>query len=177
MIQILSSKDPVEDLQGEVLVLFHFEDMPAPRGFLGRVDWLLRGRVSRLISQGRFNGTTGSALLLTGNRRVKAEKVLVIGLGKRPWLNKQPLKEGCIRAIEALGSLKSGNIIIAPPYETLDSLPWEATEDFFQDFLWALSEQTPAPELSLTILERDGASLSESPPKCRHGGRPLPIQE
>lgn len=159
MIHIQLSPGPIEDIEGEVLVLFHFEDMPAPRGFLGRVDWFLGGRISRLISQERFSGAKGSTLLLFIGRKIRAGWVLVLGLGGRSQLEEETFCRGSLQVAEALGSLRLSQVIVAPPYETLDTLPGEAAEDFLQWILWALSEQTPAPELSLTILERDGASI------------------
>ncbi len=74
---------PVESVPADVLVLFHVPEEPAPRGRLGRVDWLLCGAVSRLRARGKFGGERGQRVLLMPNGKLRAERVLVVGLGRR----------------------------------------------------------------------------------------------
>jgi hypothetical protein len=80
--QTREAAEPVEDVPAEVLVLFHPEDEPAPRGWLGRLDWILLSAVSRLRVRGKFAGERGATVLLSPNQKLKADRVLVIGLGR-----------------------------------------------------------------------------------------------
>ena len=73
----------IEEIRTEVLVLFCVEDEPAPRGRLGRLDWILLGAVSRLRARGKFAGERGASALLSPDQKVKAERILVMGLGHR----------------------------------------------------------------------------------------------
>jgi hypothetical protein len=77
----------LEEIRTDVLVLFHPEDEPAPRGRLGRLDWILLGALSRLGARGKFTGARGSSALLSPNQKVKAERILVMGVGRRADLS------------------------------------------------------------------------------------------
>lgn len=73
----------LEEIRTDVLVLFHPEDEPAPRDRAGRLDWMLLGALSRLGARGKFTGARGTSALLSPNQKLKAERVLVMGVGRR----------------------------------------------------------------------------------------------
>ncbi|MFQ5988799.1 MAG: leucyl aminopeptidase [Candidatus Methylomirabilales bacterium] len=76
----------VQDLlayPGDALIVNLFEGVKKPAGATGAVDQALGGLISQLIAQGEFHGKGGTNLLLHTQGRLKAGRVLVVGLGKR----------------------------------------------------------------------------------------------
>ncbi|MFQ5801262.1 MAG: leucyl aminopeptidase [Candidatus Methylomirabilales bacterium] len=76
----------VQDLlqyRGDALIVNLFEGVQKPGGACGAVDRALGGLISRLIAQGEFQGKAGTTLLLHTHGKLKADRVLVVGLGKR----------------------------------------------------------------------------------------------
>ena len=100
----LRDQDPIEEIPGDLLVLFHFEDIPVPRGSLGKVDWYLCGAVSRLSVDGKFTGALGTGALFHPAGKFQVQKILVFGLGPSSRLTLSALE----RATEQLQKIVSG---------------------------------------------------------------------
>lgn len=67
---------------GDAVVVNLFEGVKQPGGATKAVDQALGGLISQAISRGEFRGKTGTSLLLYTHGKLKAERVLVAGLGK-----------------------------------------------------------------------------------------------
>jgi hypothetical protein len=87
-----ASPDPLEEVTGEALVLFHFQDVPVPRHTLGKVDWYLSGAVSRVAVDGKFTGALGSTALFHPQGKFRVEKIVILGLGPRGEVDAQTLQ-------------------------------------------------------------------------------------
>jgi hypothetical protein len=106
---------PVEEIRGEVLVLFHYQDIPVPRTTLGRVDWYLAGAVSRVALDGKFTGELGSAALFHPCGKFHLEKILVLGLGPRAAVNASTLHSAVRHLQTLLHDLQARDVRIVLP--------------------------------------------------------------
>jgi hypothetical protein len=87
LVRIKVINQPVERVQTEVLALGVFEDVRPLSGPAEEVDWIFGGVLSRLILEGKIRGGTGESVLLAARSKLPAEKVLVVGLGRRDQFN------------------------------------------------------------------------------------------
>ncbi|MFQ5882708.1 MAG: M17 family peptidase N-terminal domain-containing protein [Candidatus Methylomirabilales bacterium] len=108
-------KDPLEEVPGEVLVLFHFQDVPVPKHSLGKVDWYLSGAVSRVSVDGRFTGALDTAALFHPSGKFQVEKILVLGLGPRAEVNLPVLQAAASSLRSRVDDLRVRDIRIALP--------------------------------------------------------------
>lgn len=71
----------LERVAAEVAVASLFETDRPLRGGAGRADWRLCGMLSELVASGRVAGAVGEALLVPTEGRMRAGRLLVLGLG------------------------------------------------------------------------------------------------
>jgi len=148
----------LEQVPGEVLVLFHFEDQRLPRGPLARADWILNGLVSRLLYLGKFQGRRGESLLLSTSNKFSVDKVLVLGLGRRSDLSGEGLIEGYSSAVTASAKMRVRRIALTLPEEIFPHLTDEAGARLFQMILAAGARaELPLSDLSLVFYEEQEA--------------------
>ncbi len=83
------------------LVIFCFEDK-VPGSVVQKADKALNGRISHLIKAGVFKPSPGAVHLLYPEGRIKAERLLVAGLGKRGDLKTNRLRQAAGKAANAL---------------------------------------------------------------------------
>jgi len=127
---------PLEELQGDALVLFHFSDLPVPRGHLGTVDWYLCGAVSRLRATGRFGAAAGTAALFTPQGKFRVERILVLGLGPRQAMTLQTLYGASYEAARRLADLGARTIHLELPYQAFPRRnPATIRRNFLEGFL------------------------------------------
>jgi leucyl aminopeptidase len=69
--------------RGDAVIVNLFEGVKKPGGATRAVDQALGGLISHAIAQGEFRGKAGTTLLLHTQGKLKAERVLVAGLGKQ----------------------------------------------------------------------------------------------
>jgi hypothetical protein len=126
----------LEDLQGDVLALFQFSDIPSPRGHLGTVDWYLCGAVSRLQATGRFSARRGSSALLTPGGKFQVAQIVVLGLGPRRGMSLQDLYRCSYDAASVLAKLRSRSIHLDLPYQAFPRRnPLAIRRNFLEGFL------------------------------------------
>lgn len=112
---ILRGHGPIEEIPGDLLVLFHFEDTPVPRGSLGKVDWYLCGAVSRLSVDRRFTGALGTVALLHPAGKFQVQKILVFGLGPRAHLTLSEVETAATHLRNTINGLQAREILLALP--------------------------------------------------------------
>src|ERR1700689_1616181 len=73
------------------------------RGELGSeaqaVDRAMRGRVRALLARGDFSGRAGETLLLTETVAVRAERLLLVGLGGKAQYHRRAWRRALAQAI------------------------------------------------------------------------------
>jgi leucyl aminopeptidase len=81
--ELTTSPGDIRFLDVDVVVTGLHEDDRPPQGLAGLADWYLFGSLTDLILAGRFAGRRGEMALLATGGRIKAPKLLVVGLGPR----------------------------------------------------------------------------------------------
>jgi hypothetical protein len=103
---------PVTRVRTEVLALGIFEDVRPLTGPAEEVDWIFGGLLSRLILDGKIRGASGESILLATQNKVPAEKVLIVGLGKRDPFNLSALMIALRSTLEQLHSLDARRCVM-----------------------------------------------------------------
>jgi hypothetical protein len=153
--EIRETSDPLEEIGADILMLFHLEDEPAPRGRLGQVDWILCGAVSRLRARGKFAGERGATALLSPNGKLKAEKVLVVGLGPQADLSLVALYRLSYQAAQTILHLGCTRVALEPPFRAFPrEAPTRIQQAFLEGFLAELGRGRPGTPFSITLLPR-----------------------
>jgi hypothetical protein len=143
----------LEDIRTDVLVFFHPADEPAPRGRLGRLDWILRGALSRLRARGKFTGERGTSALLSPDRKLKAERVLVMGLGPRADFSMTALYRLSYTTARTILDLHCSRIGLDLPFRVLPhESPERLRQAFLEGFAAELARARPNAEFSIFTL-------------------------
>lgn len=151
--QILESGQPIEEIDAEVLLLFHLEDEPAPRGRLGQVDWILCGAVSRLRARGKFAGERGATALLASSGKLKVSRILVVGLGHQADLSMVALYRLSYQAAQAILHLRCTRVAMEPPFRAFPrEAPVQVQEAFLEGFMAELRRGQPDASFAVTLL-------------------------
>jgi len=73
----------------EILVAGFFEDDRPLTGLAAELDWIQNGLISRLILRGKIRGGWQESTLLAAQHKLRADKILLMGLGPRSgWTEK-----------------------------------------------------------------------------------------
>jgi len=112
----------IDRIETEVVILPFFSDERPLKGAAGLIDWRMRGRISRLINEGKISGDKGESTLLLPEYRISAKKILMTGLGDSSRMNERELKEAGSKIIEQMVHINVKNFTIALPPKKLTSL-------------------------------------------------------
>ncbi len=150
---IQETTERLDEIPAEVLVLFHLEDEPAPRGRLGWVDWILGSVVSRLRARGKFAGERGSTALLSTDSKLRAERILLLGLGSRHDLSLSALYRLSYQAAQTILNLRCTRIVLDIPVRAFpQQSPERIRRAFLEGFTAELQRGRPGAPFSLTLL-------------------------
>jgi hypothetical protein len=142
----------VETIPADLLILFHLADEPSPRAHLGRVDWLLCGAVSRLRARGKFCGERGQRVLLAPGGKLRAQRVMVVGLGRRGDAGLTALARLSYDVARATLDLGCGQIALDLPWRAFPQEPRERVRRaFMEGFVAELRRGRSAPA-DVTVL-------------------------
>jgi len=166
--QLSTATLPLEEIPADVLVFFQFADEPAPRGRLGRADWILLSALSRLTARGKFSAGPGASALLSSMGKFAADWVLVMGLGARDDLSMTALYRLSYQAAETILKLRRPRIALELPLRGFPTEPpARIREAFLEGFLAELQRGWPEAAFSVSLLPpEDGTAwpeLSEQP--------------
>jgi hypothetical protein len=151
--QIVESGQPIEEIDAEALILFHLEDEPAPRGRLGLVDWILCGSVSRLRARRKFAGERGATALFAPAGKLKAGRILVVGLGRRADLSVVALYRLSYQAAQAILNLRCTHVAMEPPFRAFPrDAPVHVQQTFVEGFTAELRRGQPNAAFVVTLL-------------------------
>jgi leucyl aminopeptidase len=102
----------VTDIDTPLLVVNLFEGVTQPSGATGAVDSALGGQIARLIAAGEISGEPATISVIhnasNGNGSLKAQRVAVVGLGKRDDAEQDRLEN--IRVAAAVAARKAGEL-------------------------------------------------------------------
>jgi hypothetical protein len=157
--QILDTAAPIETIPADVLVLFQPANEPAPRGRLGRVDWLLLSGLSRLTVREKFAAERGASVLLSSGGKFAADWVLVIGLGQRAEMTMTALYRLSYQAAETVLRLRRPRIAVELPLRAFPAEPPERIRlAFLEGFLAELQRGWPEADFTVSVLAAPGAA-------------------
>lgn len=91
-----------------------FSDEFPLRGGAGRVDWRLCGLISDQILKGRICGDRGEAVLIPSTGQLRANRVMVLGLGARSRYRLELISESVQQAVSRAAALASPSLAMAP---------------------------------------------------------------
>lgn len=114
---------PIEKVVAEVAVVSFFESDRPLRGEAGRIDWRLCGALSGLIARGALRGAAGEAALLPTFGRLRAPRVLLLGLGASQGFSPLDVKAAARDAVLRLGRLRAQCAALAVPGHWTGLLP------------------------------------------------------
>jgi leucyl aminopeptidase len=104
----------VTGIQTPLLVLQHFQDDTEPRGAVAAVDEALGGLIARLMSRGDFRGKPEETLVVyPGDPEFPAERVLLVGIGKREDYAMQGLRKAIGTAVRQAERMRVDRMAVA----------------------------------------------------------------
>ena len=143
----------LEEIRTDVLVLFQPADEPAPRGRLGRLDWILLGALSRLRARGKFTGERGASALLSPNQKVKADRILVMGVGRRADLSMTAFYRLSYETARTVLDLRCSQISLDLPFRLFpQESPEKLRHAFLEGFTAEINRGRPDVEFSVSTL-------------------------
>ena len=114
---------PIEKAAAELAVVTFFESDRPLRGEAGRVDWRLCGMLSSLLERGVLRGVGGEAVLIPSFGRLRAPRVLVLGLGSATGFGALEVKSLARAAVQRCAGLRVRSIALALPGHWTGLLP------------------------------------------------------
>lgn len=108
----------LDQLETEVLVVSIFADQRPLQGLAGLVDWRLCGRLSDWILEKRISGDEGEKLMLPGRPKLKADRVLAVGLGPEGRFDESRFRAFSRAVVQTLDEAHLSSVAISlPPIE------------------------------------------------------------
>ncbi len=123
MLSIAVDVGPIERIASDAVVVSFFDGDRPLRGDAGRVDWRLCGALSRLLVDGVIEGAAGDAVLLPGDGRLRAPRLLVLGLGDANGFGTVDAKRFARDAVLRLGRLRASTVALGLPGHWLGLVP------------------------------------------------------
>jgi leucyl aminopeptidase len=138
---------------GDVLVVPLWADVRPLRGAAGLLDWRLNGRLSRLLREGRLEGTPGEKLLFL-TTRVPWSRVLTIGLGQTTSFSEDAFRTSLAAVLDAFRGLGLHSVGLALPGRDMDRITPERALRVLISVAEQREEQYPGTSLGeLTIID------------------------
>lgn len=125
----------MDQVRADTLAINLFEEDRPPRGFAGLTDWRLCGRVSRLIASGAVTGRFRETVLFPAYARLPANRVCMLGLGRRADFSAARAREASWVLAEALRKLRAPSFIVSLPGSPMTSIPPRVRMDLFLEEL------------------------------------------
>ncbi len=167
-IDVRVARTSVTEIRTPLLVVNLFEGVERPTGATGAVDDALDGLISRLIEEGEIRGDQCEITVIhnQGDRaRLAADRVAVVGLGKRERMNLEAIRQVAAVAARRARDMRIGRFAtvvhgagaggidagLAARLVVESSLLALYTHDEFK----SPPERPPVPVAELTVVERD----------------------
>ncbi len=156
---------------GGAIIVNLFEGVKKPGGATGAVDQALGGLISHAIAQGEFRGKAGTTLLLHTQGKLKAERVLVAGLGKQEDLDLESVRSlsgQALRLLRRHGCRRIGTILHGTGVgglnvkEAADAITEGALLGLYTFDRYKKKEDDHKPVQALTLLVRDREQVADA---------------
>jgi len=97
----------------DLLVLGRFSDEKGLRGVCGQLNRRLDGAIDRVIKLGDFKGKEAGSVLVYGNERIGARRVLLVGLGEKKKASLNTLRKAAALAANKAVGIKAASMALA----------------------------------------------------------------
>ncbi|KPJ64056.1 hypothetical protein AMJ44_13500, partial [candidate division WOR-1 bacterium DG_54_3] len=98
------------EIKADLLVVNIFEGVKIPGGATGAVDKALGGQISKLCKQGEIDGKLGKVTIIHALGKVPAERIAVVGLGKKEEFGLDEVRIASAAAVRAAKEAKAKRI-------------------------------------------------------------------
>ena len=112
----------LDALETEVVLLPYFEDERPLEGVAGLIDWRLCGALSRRIAADAESGHFGERSWTLTVPKLKAERLLLFGLGATQGFNRRRAEEACASMGRSLTDAKLRTAALPLPGRSMDRL-------------------------------------------------------
>ena len=113
---IILSKERVEDQDCDVLVTGFFRDERPLKGSSGWIDWRFNGMLSQLLIDNKLTGDWKEATLIPSRGRILPRMILLLGLGEVKKYSSLRLRELSPYLLDTLRKLGWRNVCLSFPY-------------------------------------------------------------
>lgn len=96
--------------KGDALIVNLFEGVEKPGGATGAVDKAIGGTISKLIKRGEFTGKKGSTAVVFSHGKIGAERVIVVGLGKKEKFTVDSAREATAAALHKAKEIRAEKV-------------------------------------------------------------------
>jgi leucyl aminopeptidase len=113
-VEVKASAGDITAASVDAVIVNLFEGVERPEGATGAVDKLLDGMIERLISGGEIKGKLNEATLIHTMGKMPAERVVVVGLGKREKFNYDSIRSvsaAACRTAKKVGARRVATIV------------------------------------------------------------------
>jgi len=100
----------ITEFDGDLLIVNLFEGVKIPGGATGAIDKSLDGMISKLIKNDELAGKLGETVLLHTFDKLKANKVIVIGLGKSESFGTEEIRKASGAAAKYARKVKAKRV-------------------------------------------------------------------
>jgi len=97
--KIYIKNQSILEFEGDVVIVNLSEGVKAPGGATGVVDKALNGIIRKMINSGEITGKLGETAIIHTFGRLKADKVLIVGLGKPNTFGPEEIRKASGAAI------------------------------------------------------------------------------
>lgn len=114
--QIESNSGSFQEIDVQALAIAVFKDEKADDGFLKDLDAITGGVISSVIESEELKGKEGETvyLHLVGNREIKAQRLLLVGVGERSEYTTTQVSQMAGTAVRALRGKNAKTIAVVP---------------------------------------------------------------
>src|SRR5690554_3154481 len=104
----------ITEVEADTIVVNLFRGVTAPGGATGAVDEALGGAITELIAGGDISGKLGEVGVLYSGGKVRARRVLIVGLGEQPEFDMESARRASAHAVakaRELGAKEMATIV------------------------------------------------------------------
>lgn len=112
MTKFTASTQPLEQTEGDVIILKFFEDEKKLEPKVKELDQKLDGEISELLQSGDFDGQMKNTATIYSHGRIKTKRIVLLGLGKKKDFNLDKLREAITYTLPMLKKFKAKSISI-----------------------------------------------------------------
>jgi leucyl aminopeptidase len=98
------------EIKCDLLVVNEFEGVKTPGGATGAADKALNGEITKLTRQGEIDGKLGKVAIIHTLGKLPAERVAVVGLGKREEFGLDEVRIASAAAVKASKKVKAKRV-------------------------------------------------------------------